>query len=106
MTTSSTQTRFNFDSTLPASLDQSETALQILDDWSYGDTAVADEGIARMLAATMHDGPGSALEAFAATGDLDAERALNELNEVTVPLEREAWVDALGHYILTTGGRS
>ncbi|MFZ1300958.1 MAG: SDR family NAD(P)-dependent oxidoreductase [Candidatus Microsaccharimonas sp.] len=35
-----------------------------------------------------------------------AERALNELNEVTVPLEREAWVDALGHYILTKGGRS
>ncbi|MCC4907787.1 hypothetical protein [Microbacterium sp. cx-59] len=106
MITQPTQTRFNFDSTLPASLDQSDTALQILDDWSYGDTNVADEGIARMLAATMHDGPGSALEAFAATGQLDAERALNELNEVTVPLEREAWVDALGRYILTEGGRS
>lgn len=106
MTASTPLTHFNFDSTLPASLDQSDTALQILDDFSYGDTTVADEGIARMLAATMHDGPGSALETFAATGQLDAERALNELNEVTVPLEREAWVDALGRYILVNGGRS
>lgn len=104
--TSSKQLALDFERTVPASLDQSDTALQILDDFSYGDTTVADEGIARMLAATMHDGPGSALQAFAATGQLDAERALNELNEVTVPLEREAWVDALGHYILTTGGRS
>lgn len=106
MTTSSTQTRFNFDSTLPSSLDQADTALQILDDWSYGNTDVADEGVARLLAATMHDGPGTALEQFASTGDLDAEKALAELNEVKVPLEREAWVDALGHYIVTKGGRS
>lgn len=105
MTTSSTQSSFNFDSTLPATLDQADTALQILDDWSYGKTDVADEGVARLLAATMHDGPGTALEAFASTGELDAERALTELNEVTVPVEREAWVDALGHYIVTRGGK-
>ena len=48
---------------VPASLDQADTALQILDDWSYGDTTVADEGIARLLAATLHDG--SALSSFA-----------------------------------------
>jgi hypothetical protein len=106
MTTSSTQSSFNFDSTVPAPPDQADTALRILDDSSDGDYKVADEGVARLLAATMHDGPGTALEAFASSGDLDAERALTELNEVTVPLEREAWVDALGHYILTTGGRS
>ncbi|GMM97589.1 hypothetical protein [Microbacterium sp.] len=91
---------------VPASLDQADTALQILDDWSYGDTTVADEGIARLLAATLHDGPGTALERFAATGELDAEAALSELGDVTVPLEREGWVDALGRYIITKGGRS
>lgn len=101
-----TQSTLDFDQTLPASLDQADTALAILDDWSDGNTAVADEGIARLLAATMHDGPGSALEHFAATGELDAEAALAELNEVTVPLEREGWVDALGRYIVTRGGRS
>lgn len=101
-----TTSTLDFDQTLPATLDQANTALAILDDWSEGDTHVADEGIARLLAATMHDGPGSALEHFAATGELDAEKALDELNAVTVPLEREGWVDALGRYILTRGGRS
>lgn len=104
--TNSRQTSFNFDATLPATLDQADTALQILDDWSYGDTSVADEGVARLLAATMHDGPGSALEHFASTAVLDAEAALLELSEVVVPLEREGWVDALGRYILNGGHRS
>ncbi len=106
MTTSKHQIPFNFDPILPASLDQADTALQILDDWSYGDTTVADEGIARLLAATLHDGPGTALEHFAATGELDAETALRELGDVTVPLEREGWVDALGRYIIIGGARS
>ncbi|QAY74263.1 hypothetical protein ET445_13935 [Agromyces protaetiae] len=106
MTTSRQQIPFNFDSTLPASLDQADTALQILDDWSYGDTDVADEGIARLLAATLHDGPGTALEHFASTGELDAEAALRELGQATVPLEREGWVDALGRYIINGGHRS
>lgn len=106
MTTSRTQTSFNFDTTLPSSLDQAATALQILDDWSDGDATVADEGVARLLAATMHDGSGTALEHFAATGELDAEAALRELGEVVVPLEREGWVDALGRYIINGGGRS
>lgn len=106
MTKTSPRKSFDFDSTLPASLDQADTALQILDDWSFGNTEVADEGVARLLAATMHDGPGTALETFASSGALDAQRALEELNTVRVPLEREAWVDALGHYIVTRGGRS
>lgn len=101
-----TPSELDFDQTLPASLDQAQTALAILDDWSEGRNDVADEGIARLLAATMHQGPGTALEHFAATGELDAEAALAELNEVTVPLEREGWVDALGKYIVTRGGRS
>ncbi len=106
MTIPTTQTSLPLDTTLPASLDQADTALRILDDWSEGDNRVADEGIARLLAATLHDGPGSALEHFANTGELDAETALRELGEVTVPLEREGWVDALGRYIINGGRRS
>jgi hypothetical protein len=101
-----TPSTLDFDQTLPATIDQANTALAILDDWCEGATDVADEGIARLIAATLHDGSGGALDHFATTGELDAEKALAELNEVTVPLDREGWVDALGAYILTRGGRS
>ncbi len=106
MTTPRTQTSLPLDTTLPASLDQADTALRILDDWSYGEADIADEGIARLLAATLHDGAGTALELFASTGELDAETALRELGDVTVPLEREGWVDALGRYVIKGGRRS
>jgi len=105
-TPSTTQQSFDFDATVPSSLDQAETALRILDDYSDGSTDVADTGIARLIAATLHDGPGSALDHFASTGELDAEAALRELGEVTVPLEREGWVDALGRFIINGGHRS
>lgn len=104
--TSSTQLTLDFNRLVPASLDQAETALRILEDWAEGDTADIDEGIARLLAATMHDGPDTALHHFASTGQLHADDALRELGEVRVPLEREAWVDALGKFIITGGGRS
>lgn len=104
--TSSTQLALDIDRIVPASLDQAETALRILQDWADGDSADIDEGIARLLAATMHDGPGTALHQFAATGALIADDALRELGEVTVPLEREAWVDALGRFIINGGRRS
>lgn len=103
--TSTTQLALDFDRVVPASLDQADTALRILEDWADGDTTTIDEGIARLLAATMHDGPGTALERFAATGDLVADDALRELGEVTVPFEREGWVDALGRFIITGGRR-
>ncbi|GEP47619.1 hypothetical protein FVP74_11855 [Microbacterium saccharophilum] len=102
--TSSTQLALDFARVVPASLDQAETAMRILEDWADGDSTDIDEGIARLLAATMHSGPHSALHQFAATGELIADQALAELGDVQVPLEREAWVDALGRYIITGGG--
>jgi hypothetical protein len=104
--TSSTQLTLDIDKIVPASLDQAETALRILEDWADGDTTDIDEGIARLLAATMHGGPETALHQFAATGELIADDALRELGEAEVPLEREAWVDALGRYIINGGRRS
>ena len=103
--TSSTQLKLDFEKIVPASLDQAETALHILEDWADGDTTDIDEGIARLLAATMHAGPDTALHQFAATGRLVADDALRELGDIRVPLEREAWVDALGRYIITGGRR-
>lgn len=59
---------------------------------------------ARTVAAMLHDGPGTALERFAFTGELDAEALLDELDRVEVPFEEEAWVDALARYVLFTSG--
>ncbi|MFT4259479.1 hypothetical protein [Microbacterium sp.] len=104
--TSSTQLALDIDRIVPASLDQAETALRILDDWADGGSPDIDEGIARLIAATLHDGPDTALHRFAATGVLIADDALRELGDAEVPLEREAWVDALGRFIINGGHRS
>lgn len=87
-------------------IDQTEFAQQIITDWMEADREAQDEGLARLIAATVHGGLFTALERFAATGQLAAEQALRELNEVVVPLEREGWVDLLGRYIISRGGRS
>lgn len=60
--------------------------------------------LARAVAGMLHDGPGTALERFAFTGELDAEAILDELDRVEVPFEEEAWVDALARYVLFTSG--
>lgn len=104
--TSSTQLALDIERIVPASLDQAETALRILDEWAEGDSPDIDEGIARLIAAAIHDGPDSALHQFAATGDLIADDALRELGDAKVPLEREGWVDALGRFIISGGRRS
>lgn len=87
-----------------AAPDQSEKALQIITLMLSLDPEAQSQTLARIIAATIHDGPGTALERFAATGHLDPETMLQELNDVRVPLEREDWVDALGRYVLFTVG--
>ncbi|MDX2375640.1 hypothetical protein M4I32_02360 [Microbacterium sp. LRZ72] len=89
----------------PSQIDQSELTQTLLDNWIDADPEAQDESLARLIAASIHDGAGSALERFAATGLLDAEAALSELNDVRVPWEREAWVDALGRYIIAGESR-
>lgn len=68
------------------------------------DRDVLQVAFARTVAAMLHDGPGTALERFAATGDLDAEAILDELDRVEVPFEEEAWVDALARFVLFNSG--
>lgn len=87
-------------------IDQTEHAHFIIDAWLTLDPNSRDAFLAQLIAATIHDGPASALERFAGTGVLDAEAALAELNDITVPIEREPWLDALGRYIITAGKRS
>jgi hypothetical protein len=87
--------------------DQTDRAQELIELWMSVDPEAQDTALARLIAATLHGGPGSALERFAGTGKLDPEGALTELNKVRVPLEREGWVDLLGRFILSgAGGRS
>lgn len=84
--------------------DQSERAAQIITLMLTLDPEAQPNTLARIIAATIHEGSGSSLERFASTGLLDSELALQELNDVRIPLEQEDWVDALGRYILLTAG--
>lgn len=87
-------------------IDQTEHARFIIDAWLALDPGSQDACLAQLIAATLHGGPSTALEHFAGTGELHAEDALAELNDLSVPIEREPWLDALGRYIITSGGRS
>lgn len=85
-------------------IDQTEKATFIIDAWLALDPHSQNAFLAQLIAATLHDGADTALGIFAATGQLCAADALEELNAVVVPLEREPWVDALGRYIVNSAG--
>lgn len=71
-----------------------------LEAWALNDGTPIDIHLARRIALALHEQAGGALETFGRTGELDANSALAELNEVRLPLERETWIDALGEFIL------
>lgn len=90
--------------TAPRTDSNEARAQQLIEIWIGLDPEAQHVALARLIAATIHDGPGSALEQFAGTGELDPQAALEELNDVRVPLEREDWVDVLGRFILSGNG--
>ncbi|GEK80127.1 hypothetical protein [Agrococcus baldri] len=94
-------------STISAAPDQSDRARDIITLLLALDIEDQQTTLARVIAASVHDGPGTALEQFAGTGQLDAARALDEIDDLRVPFEQEAWVDALSrHVIFARGARS
>lgn len=95
---SSTTTRVS------AAPDESDRARELITLGLAMDPEARSETLARVIAASIHTGDGSALARFAGTGQLDRQAALAELNLVRLPLEREGWVDALGRHILLAGG--
>lgn len=54
---------------------------------------------ARLIAACIHSGDGSALERFAASGQLDIAAALAELTSIRVPSYQTGWVIALWTFL-------
>lgn len=86
--------------------DQSERARQLIELGLAMDPEARSATLARLIAASVHSSHHTALRRFAEEGELDPQAALDELNELRVPLEQEGWLDALGRHILTHGGRS
>lgn len=84
--------------------DQSDHARHLIELGLAMDPEARSETLARLIAASLHNGPGSAVEAFASTGYLNQQQMLQELNDLRVPLDQEGWVDALGRFILATAG--
>lgn len=96
-----TTTTITHRSTAP---DQTDRAQELIELWLTLNIEAQDEALARLIAAAVHAGSGSALERFAATGHLDPEAALDEINRARVPMEREPWLDSLGRFIIARGG--
>lgn len=88
-----------------AAPDQTERVNQLIEPWLTLDVEAQYESLARIIAAAVHPGPGSALERFAGIGLLDPQAALEELNHAQVPFTQEAWLDNLGRFILYQAGR-
>ncbi len=84
--------------------DQTDKAREIITLMIALDPEAQGHTLARLVAATLHGGSGTALERFASKGQLDSEAVLAELNELRVPLEQEDWIDVLGRYILLNAG--
>jgi hypothetical protein len=64
------------------------------------------KALAQVIAGAIADTEHVAMQQFAATGEIDTEALLDELDHVEVPFEQEAWVDALARFVLfTSGGR-
>lgn len=92
--------------TRAAAPDETEKARQLIELGLALDPAARSVTVARLIAASLHTGADTALERFAATGTLDAQAALTELNQLVVPFHQEGWVETLGQHIVATGDRS
>ncbi|MDQ4213754.1 hypothetical protein [Microbacterium capsulatum] len=92
--------------TIPAP-DETERARQLIELGLAVDPEARSQTLARLIAASLHQGPDTALGRFASTGQLDQQACLDELNQLRVPFEQEAWIDAFGRFVLfSAGGRS
>lgn len=92
----------NSSTTTAVTPDNTDRARKLIDLGLALDPEARSETLARLIAASLHTGEGTALERFAATGTLDHQQALTELNDLRLPFEREGWIDALGRHILLT----
>lgn len=80
--------------------DQTETARELIDEalasWNGQSIATA---LARVIAASFHAGPDTALGRFAGSGELDVDQALIELRGTSTSRINWLWRGALAGYL-------
>lgn len=86
--------------------DQSERAKEVINLMLAIDPEATECTLGRLIAATLHQGPSTALYQFASEGVLDRDAILHELDDTRIPYAFDGWADALARYALYAGGRS
>lgn len=79
--------------------DQTERAKARITQGLYTADVVVDHATARVIAASLHGGPGTALEQFAATGRFDVAILTREVAALNVARRQEVWREALLRYL-------
>lgn len=92
-------------STTPAP-DQSAKAAAAITDALFASPDAVTHSTARLIAAALHPGPGSALQQLAATGRFSPDVLRREVLALRVPTNREPWRQALVRYLDSVRARS
>ena len=89
-----------------SAVDQTDRARQIINA-ALTETGIdaLEEKAARLIAACVHDGEGSSLHTFAATGVLEPVAMLAELRATTTMDSSRLWRDALTRFVEQAGGK-
>ena len=86
--------------------DQSIRARQHINALVESGTELIDSATARIIAASVHGGHGTALCTFAETGVLDQDAALTELEAVSLPELPQTWREAFTDFVTADRGNS
>lgn len=89
----------NIKTTHAAAPDESGRASRLITQAIYLDGDVITHVTARLIAAAIHPGPGSALERLAASGQFDAAVLRRELNDLSLEPFQRPWRDAVLTYL-------
>lgn len=79
--------------------DQSDAAYKAITEALFTSHGAITHATARLIAAAIHGGPGSALEELAATGRFDAAVVRREVDGLHLPSVHEPWRHALLAYL-------
>ena len=89
----------NTKTTSAAAPDESGRANRVINEAIYLDGNVITHATARLIAAAIHPGPGSALERLAASGQFDIAILRHELTQLSLEPFQRPWRDAVLDYL-------
>lgn len=86
--------------------DQTEKANDAITESMFASSGTVTHGTARLIAAALHTGPETALQAFAASGRFDPDVLRREVIALVVTPRHRRWCDALLSYLDTVQVRT